>query len=106
MSKDRLLSFAISLSKKYGKQLLDTIAKIGLDTLKTASKKVVHKAAEATEEFIGNKVPEKIIKPKSLSYQNSRNAEEIIISSENREEILNGLRKVFLRWNSIKNLNY
>ena len=32
------------------KQLLDTAAKTGLDALKTASKKVVHKAAEARKE--------------------------------------------------------
>ena len=33
-------------------QLLDT----GLDALKTASKKVVHRAAEATGEFLQNKI--------------------------------------------------
>ena len=32
----------------------------GLDSLKTASKKVVHKAAEATGEFIGNKMADKL----------------------------------------------
>ena len=32
----------------------------GLDGLKTASKKVVHKAAEATGEFIGNKMADKL----------------------------------------------
>ena len=42
------LSFAKNLSKKYKKQLLDT----RLDTLKTASKKVVHK----TGEFLGNEI--------------------------------------------------
>ena len=42
------LSFARNLSNKYGKQLLDAAAKTGLDTLKTASEKVIHKAAEAT----------------------------------------------------------
>ena len=36
------LPFARYLSNKYGKQLLDTAAKTGLDALKTASKKVVH----------------------------------------------------------------
>ena len=42
------LSFAINFSIKYRKQLLDT----RLDPLKTASKNVVHKAADATGEFI------------------------------------------------------
>ena len=34
------------------KQLLDAATKTGVDTLKAASKKVVHKAAEATREFV------------------------------------------------------
>ena len=39
----------------------------GLDALKAASKKVVHKAAEATGEFIGNKkIADNIVKPKQL----------------------------------------
>ena len=33
------LSFARNLPNKYGKQLLDTATKIGLDALETASKK-------------------------------------------------------------------
>ena len=53
-----LLSFVSNFSKKCRKQLLDT----GLDALKTVSEKVVPKAAEATDEFIGNKIAEKIVK--------------------------------------------
>ena len=41
------LSFSRNLSNIHGKQLLNTAAKTGLDTLKTASKKVVHKEPEA-----------------------------------------------------------
>ena len=41
------LSFARNLSNKYGKQLMDTATKAGLDALKTASEKVIHKTAEA-----------------------------------------------------------
>ena len=37
----KLLSFARNLSNKYGKKVLDTASKTGLDTLKTASKKAV-----------------------------------------------------------------
>ena len=33
---------------KYGKNLMDTAKRIGLDAAKTASKKIVQKAAEAT----------------------------------------------------------
>ena len=58
----RFLSFARNCSNKYRKQLLDT----RLDALKTASKKVVHKAAEATGELIGNKIADKIEKSKRV----------------------------------------
>ena len=46
----RFLSFA----RKYKKQLLDT----GIDSLKIASKKVVHKAGE----FLGNKIADPVTK--------------------------------------------
>ena len=76
------------MSNKYGKQLLDTAAKAGLDDLKPTSKYVVHKAAEAAGEFIWNKIANKIVKPKPVSDQNLRDAEEIIIPPEKREEII------------------
>ena len=60
---------------KYRKQLMDT----GLDALKTASKKVVHKAAETIGEIIGNKIVDKMVKPKHVIVENPRNVEEIII---------------------------
>ena len=41
----------LSFTRKYRKKLLDT----GLDALKTASKKLFHKAAVATGEFLGIK---------------------------------------------------
>ena len=66
------MSVVRSLCNKYGKQLLDTAAKTGLDALKTASQKVVHKAAEATGDFIGNKIVDKIVKPD----ENLRDVEE------------------------------
>ena len=43
----------------------------GPDTLKTAFKKVIHKAAEETCEFVGNKIAEKIMKQKSVTDENS-----------------------------------
>ena len=77
------MSFARNFYNKYRKQLLD----IGLDSLKTASKTMVYKAAEATSEFIGNKIANKIVKT-------LRNIEEIIIPLEKREEILSELKQV------------
>ena len=56
----------------------------GLDALKSASKKVVHKPAEATGEFLENKIAEKIVKQKPVIDENSRNVEEIIIPPEKR----------------------
>ena len=46
------LSFARNLSNKYWKQLLHA----GINAWKTANTKVIHKAAEATGEFLGNKI--------------------------------------------------
>ena len=42
------------------KKLIDTTTKTGADAAKTASKKIVHKTAEATGDLIGNKIADKI----------------------------------------------
>ena len=94
MSKIYHLLFARNLSNKYGKQLLDTATKTGLDALKVAFKKEVHKVAEATGEFIGNKIADKIIKQKPVIDENSRNVEEIVTPQEKIQEIFNELRQV------------
>ena len=70
------MSFRRNLSNKHGKQLFDTATKTGLHVLKTVSKKVVHKAAERTVEFIGNKMADKIAKRKPVSEANSRDVKE------------------------------
>ena len=44
---------------------MDTDTKVGLHALETVTKKVAHKATEATGEFIGNKIADKIGKPKA-----------------------------------------
>ena len=88
------LSFATNLSDKYAKHLLDTATKTGLNASKTASKKVVNKPAEGTDEFIGNTIADKIVKPKPPPNANSRNVKEIVIPPEKREEILKKLRQV------------
>ena len=81
---------ARNVSNKYKKQLLDTV----LDSLTIASKKVTPKAAEATGEFIGKKITDKIVKPKQVIDENRRNVAEITIRPEKREKILNKLRQV------------
>ena len=68
-----------------------TAARTGLDALKTISKNEVHKAGEATGKIIGNKIADKILKPKPLPAENSKNVEEIIIPPE-KKDILNELQ--------------
>ena len=53
------MSFATKFGDNYGKKLLDTAIKTGIDSAKTASKGVVQKTAEATGDLIGNKIVEK-----------------------------------------------
>ena len=89
----RFLSFARNLSSNYGKKLVDTASKTGLDAAKITTEEVVHKTAEETGKFIGNKIVEKNVKSKPIPDANSGNVEEIVIS-EKREEILNALRQV------------
>ena len=54
------LSFARKFGDNYGKKLMDIVTKTGIDAAKTASKRVVQKAAEATGDLIGNKIADKI----------------------------------------------
>ena len=54
------ISFARSMSNKYGKKLVDTAKKSTTYALKTASKRAIPKAAEATGELVSNKIADKI----------------------------------------------
>ena len=54
------MSFTRKFGDKYGKRLIDTATKTGIDAEKTASKRVVQKTAEATVDLIGNKIADKI----------------------------------------------
>ena len=60
------------------------------DALTTAYRKVVNKKGEAVGEFSENKITNKIVKPKSMSDENSRD----VILLENSEEMLSELRQV------------
>ena len=59
----------------------------GLDSLKSASKKVVHKAGE----FLGNKIADAVTKSNGVKIvkpdENPRNVEEIIIPPKKRRNI-------------------
>ena len=83
------MSFLRNLSNKYEKKLLDTATKKGLDAQKAFPKNVIHKATEATFEFIGNKIADKSVKPNPVPDENLRNLEEIFIPPEKIETLKN-----------------
>ena len=85
----------LSYARKYNQQLLDT----GLDSLKTASKKVVHKAGES----LGNRIADAATKSNKDKTVKKEPVEEITIPPEEREEIL---QEVLQKWNTIKYLSY
>ena len=78
------------------KKLLDTATKAGLDYLKTASKKLVHKAAEAAGEFIGNKIADKIVKNLFLMRYSTRK----------KTRNIKRIKTSIIKWSTIKCLNY
>ena len=65
---------------------------IGLDAVKTASKKVVHKAGE----FLGKKLADRVTKSKSDQIVEQELVEKITIPQDERDETLNKLRQVLL----------
>ena len=76
----RFLSFARKLGDKYGKKLMDTATKTGIDA---ASKRVVQKTAEATGDLIGNKIADKITSVRK-SKEKTNKPEEIYIPPEKK----------------------
>ena len=66
------LSFARKFGDIYGKNLMATATKTGIDAAKTASKRVVQKTAQVTGGLLGNKIGDKntsIGKPKEKEKQ-------------------------------------
>ena len=83
------LSFAKNVGNKYGKTLIDTATKTGIDAAKTASKRVVQKTAEPTRDLIGIKIADKIMsisKPKEKG--KTKEIEEIYIPPGKRQQII------------------
>ena len=94
-----------SVSNKYGQKLLDSAKKSTTDGIKTASKRAIQKAAEATGGLIGNKIANKMtsVSKKFSTELHSKNEDvhgEIevpkkrCISPEERQKIIAGLRLV------------
>ena len=98
------------LSNKYGQKLLDSAKKSTIDAIKTASKRAIHKTAEATGDLIGNKIADKItsvskkkstakLHSKELHNNNAEDAEitthqKRYISPEEKQQIIDELRLV------------
>ena len=62
-----------SLSNKYGQKLLDSAKRSTTDAMNTASKRSIQKSAEATGDFIGNKIADKIRKVLKKTSNNNNN---------------------------------
>ena len=87
------LSFAKNFGDKYGKKLMDTATKTGIDAAKTTSKRVVQKTAEATGDLIKNKIAHDITSIGKLKKkEKTKKAEEIYISLEKRQQIIDDLK--------------
>ena len=81
------------VKNKYGKKLMDTAAKTGMDSAKTASKQVVQKTAEATGDLIRNKIADKITSlGKTKNKEKEEERQEIYIPPEKIQEIIDDLR--------------
>ena len=87
------LSFARKFWDKYGKKLMGTATKLGIDAAKAASKKVIQKTAKVTEDLTGNKIADKITlvsKTKNEEKEDETNeTQEIYIPPEKRQQIIN-----------------
>ena len=97
------MSFARSMSNKYGKKIVDTAKKSATDAIKTASKRAIQKTAEATGDLVGNKIADKITSVSKKSTKNLPTIDEDAeltthqkryISLEERQQIIDELRLV------------
>ena len=59
------------MSGKYSQNLFDHAKKSARDALRTFSKRVIQKTAEATSDLIGNKIANRIAKVSKHSQQNN-----------------------------------
>ena len=90
------MSFTRKFGDKYGKKLIDTATKIGIDAAKTVSKRVVQKTAEVAGDLIGNKIADKMTsagKTKTKEKEDEKNKrQEFYIPPEKRQQVIDDLR--------------
>ena len=67
-----VLSFAKKYGDKYGKKLMDTATKTGIDASKTASKRVVQKTEQAKGDLAGIKIASTITSSGKTKYRKRR----------------------------------
>ena len=95
------------MSNQYSQKLLDSAKNSTTDAIKTASKRAIQKSAEATDDFIGNKIADKITSiskspkefhSKEFHLKIDENEIEIpkerYISPEKRQQIVDELRLI------------
>ena len=83
------MSYARNVGDEYGKKLLHTATKTGIDAAAIASKRVVQKTVEATGDLIGNKIAGKITSlGKTKEKEKIKEIEEIYIPPEKRHQII------------------
>ena len=77
---------------------MDTATKTGRDAAETASKRVVLKTAEVTEDLIENKIAGKItwVGKSKKEKEKTKKVEEIYIPSEKRQQIIDDLKLFWL----------
>ena len=85
------MSFTKNFGNKYGKKLIDTATKTGLDAAKIVSKRVVQKT---TGDLIENKIADKFTSIGKLKEKpkTKEKPEEICIPPEKRQEVIDNLR--------------
>ena len=87
------MSFARKFGDKDSRKLIDTATKTRIDAEKTASERNVQKTAEATGDFIGNKIADKITSIGETKEKVKINKpEEIYILPEKRQQIIDDLK--------------
>ena len=97
------MSFARSMSNKYGKKIVDIAKKSATDAIKTASKRIIQKTVQATGDLVGNKIADKITSVSKKSTKKLPTIDEDVeltthkkryISPEERQQIINELRLI------------
>ena len=68
-----------NLNNKYSQKLLGHAKQSAADALKTSSKRVIRKRAEATGDLIGNKIADKITRVSKTSPHNNLETNEVIL---------------------------